>query len=377
MLLPCQSRLIRGIVHEKEAKLREGMRMMGLLEAPFYLAWFLTYGAVFLAVSLSITALTRPHLLHNSSPTLVFTYFFVFGLDIIGYCFVVSVLFDKARTASIAGVVLFFMGFFAYFAVNNDNAPLASKMWSCLLAPTAFGLGASLLAKYEAAGEGVNFNTFHQTLNDSEVSFAFVLAMMLLDLFLYIFMAFYLSNVVQQEYGVKRPWYFLCSLSYWKPADGVRERQDESERRSLLLDTTSNHRVSSAAEEDLPVREEPSQNLKHLEGEERCVKLRGLRKEFGDKVAVSGLDLTMYEGEIFVLLGHNGAGKTTTISMLTGLIPPTRGKFNPTKHGWFSPRLRMVKQGARTCMAQRSPMTWTLFGRALEFAPSTMFCLMS
>ena len=36
------------------------------------------------------------------------------------------------------------------------------------------------------------------------------------------------------------------------------------------------------------------------------------------KVAVNGLYLNMYDGQITVLLGHNGAGKTTTMSMLTG-----------------------------------------------------------
>lgn len=48
-------------------------------------------------------------------------------------------------------------------------------------------------------------------------------------------------------------------------------------------------------------------------------------KEFGPKKAVDGTSLTMYNGQIFALLGHNGAGKTTTISMLTGLIEPTAG----------------------------------------------------
>ena len=36
--------------------------------------------------------------------------------------------------------------------------------------------------------------------------------------------------------------------------------------------------------------------------------------------------MTMYNGQIFALLGHNGAGKTTTISMLNGMLEPTEGK---------------------------------------------------
>ena len=44
-----------------------------------------------------------------------------------------------------------------------------------------------------------------------------------------------------------------------------------------------------------------------------------------EKVAVDGLTLNMYEGQITALLGHNGAGKTTTMSMLTGFFPATSG----------------------------------------------------
>ena len=45
----------------------------------------------------------------------------------------------------------------------------------------------------------------------------------------------------------------------------------------------------------------------------------------GAKVAVDGLSLKIFKGQITALLGHNGAGKTTTISILTGLFPPSSG----------------------------------------------------
>jgi ABC-2 type transport system ATP-binding protein len=53
--------------------------------------------------------------------------------------------------------------------------------------------------------------------------------------------------------------------------------------------------------------------------------IRGLRKAFGDVVAVAGVDLEVARGECFGLLGPNGAGKTTTIEICEGLTPPDAG----------------------------------------------------
>ncbi|HEX9617624.1 MAG TPA: ABC transporter ATP-binding protein [Anaerolineales bacterium] len=52
----------------------------------------------------------------------------------------------------------------------------------------------------------------------------------------------------------------------------------------------------------------------------------GLRKTFGDKVAVADLTLNVERGEVFGFLGPNGAGKTTAVKMLLGLITPTAGQ---------------------------------------------------
>ncbi|MGV8965630.1 MAG: ABC transporter ATP-binding protein [Cellulomonas sp.] len=51
---------------------------------------------------------------------------------------------------------------------------------------------------------------------------------------------------------------------------------------------------------------------------ELAVEVRDLRKRYGDKLAVDGLDLAVHRGEIFAVLGPNGAGKTTTVEILEG-----------------------------------------------------------
>ena len=56
------------------------------------------------------------------------------------------------------------------------------------------------------------------------------------------------------------------------------------------------------------------------------IETKGLRKVFGNKVAVRDLSLTVERGEVFGFLGPNGAGKTTSVKMLSNLITPTGGE---------------------------------------------------
>ncbi|MFI6153920.1 ABC transporter ATP-binding protein [Kitasatospora sp. NPDC051170] len=59
---------------------------------------------------------------------------------------------------------------------------------------------------------------------------------------------------------------------------------------------------------------------------EYAVSVRGLRKSYGDRHAVQGLDLDVHRGEVFALLGPNGAGKTTTVEILEGVRQRTAGE---------------------------------------------------
>jgi ABC-2 type transport system ATP-binding protein len=65
-----------------------------------------------------------------------------------------------------------------------------------------------------------------------------------------------------------------------------------------------------------------------------ALRVAGLRKRFGDVVAVDGLDLTVAAGECFGLLGPNGAGKTTTIEICEGLTPPDEGVVEVLGQRW-------------------------------------------
>ena len=56
------------------------------------------------------------------------------------------------------------------------------------------------------------------------------------------------------------------------------------------------------------------------------LELVGLRKQFGELVAVDDFNLSIEEGELRGLIGPNGSGKTTLFNLITGFLPPSKGK---------------------------------------------------
>src|SRR5690348_4540825 len=63
-----------------------------------------------------------------------------------------------------------------------------------------------------------------------------------------------------------------------------------------------------------------------------AIAVSGLRKAFGDKVVLDGIDLSVPAGTVFSLLGPNGAGKTTTVNVLATLMSADAGTVRVAGH---------------------------------------------
>lgn len=300
-----------------------------------------TYFIMYAILAALITLITMGNIFKASQGLLVFFMFWLFGISSEAFAYLISVFFSRARTASTLGIILFLGGYFPYFAVSDVTYTLGTKTAACLLSPTAFGLALDQLSAFEDQGIGITFeNAMTLTRN---FQFGTALGMMVLDTLLYLVLAWYIDNVLPsrfREFGVARVWYFFVTPAYWREVFGIKTKASApivSEQSPLRRGVTSVNAMSSAPittnatqnskrkhngpPTDASFIETPDSSMQAKEREQRCVSVRGLRKEFstpdGIKVAVDDVNLTMYEGQIFALLGHNGAGKTTTISMLT------------------------------------------------------------
>ncbi|XP_011653436.1 ABC transporter A family member 1 isoform X3 [Cucumis sativus] len=308
------SRLISYYAFEKEEKIKEGLYMMGLKDWIFHLSWFISYAVQFSISAGIITLCTMHNLFKYSDKTVVFIYFFSFGLSAIMFSFLISTFFNRAKTAVAVGTLSFLGAYFPYYTVNDETVSMIVKTTASLFSPTAFALGSINFADYERARVGLRWSNMWRA--SSGVNFLVCLLMMFFDALLYCAIGLYMDKVLSRENGFGYSW--RCCL-----------RNFFLKKRTIVENQTPVECKIADAEISDSVVEAISLEMKQQELDGRCIQIRNLHKVYDTKMgkfcAVDSLQLTLYENQILALLGHNGAGKSTTISMLVGLFLPTAG----------------------------------------------------
>lgn len=278
-------------------------------------AWFVKY-LIYMFVTITLmTILLSVQWFGDKNPSSVFTYssatclwFFlmIYSVSSITFCFMISVLFSKASTASAVAALMWFITYSPYILLEQryETISTAVKILLSFFSNTAMGLGTSIIIRYEAMQEGIQWNNIFQPVNvDDELHLGNILFMLVVDAILYLSIALYVEKIFPGDYGMAEKWNYPFKKDFW---------------------------MGNQKKVPLEPNEETEIYNENFEGEPRNkiagVKIKNLKKVYDDgKVAVKGLNLQLYEDQVTVLLGHNGAGKTTTMSMLIGMIPPTSG----------------------------------------------------
>lgn len=141
------SRLVKSIVEEKETKMREVLKIMGLNDSIHQLAWLIVSVVVFFWIAVSSTLYVKATFLPYTDMGILFLFYFSFSLSLVTMSFVVSVFFSNAKLSAIAApVVLVFamLPKFIFFTYQTTEG-VSAKIAASLLSPVAFGFGADIL----------------------------------------------------------------------------------------------------------------------------------------------------------------------------------------------------------------------------------------
>src|SRR5215472_16712428 len=96
-----------------------------------------------------------------------------------------------------------------------------------------------------------------------------------------------------------------------------------------------------------------------------CIEARGLRKAFGETIALDGINLRVEEGHIVGLIGPNGAGKTNALDAMLGLIP-YQGELRVLGRDPWTERDRLMSEVAFIADVAVLPR-WIRVSRMLDY----------
>ena len=321
------------MVVEKESRSKEVMKIMGMSEGTYFLSYFVEYFIVNIVHCFTVGFFS--YLTFNKIPYFVHVlYLWLYGLDIFALAFFCQSFMDTTRLALIVTSLIYCLMLFLSAAVYDENIKTIYKTLASLFPPVNLLLGDFIFGKFEG-----KFYSFHQKdINETHLNYKISTCyiMFTVDFFIYLFLGYYLQNVIPHEYGMAKPFYFLFTPSYWC---GEKEKEDEQKIEIYNETTEENGKIKKEEDsisnnsifDDNPHKEDDNFQNEDLYRDrnknEDVFMLRNVTKVYDDgKMACNKISFNLFRNEIFALLGRNGAGKTSLINVLTGMYEATSGQ---------------------------------------------------
>jgi hypothetical protein len=268
-----QKQVINELISEKETKVRESLRMLGMGNASLIGSWYITYAMIFAVLCTVFVFTASLRIFAYSSFSLLWVFFWVWCMSFVAFAYVCQAFFDTARTGGIIGMLLSFAQWVLYTGLTSSGALTATQLRMLFLLPNcAFCSGVTLLAQFEGASKGANWGNLFIDVDGN--SMGLILGMLVLDTVLLTFLGWYFDHVLPKAYGAThRPW-FCCMPSFWTMS--VLDAQDPS------YDDTSGYAQlqGEVSVEKSDAVEQPTRALKQQAADGKCVQTIGLRKVY-------------------------------------------------------------------------------------------------
>ncbi|XP_059356413.1 glucosylceramide transporter ABCA12-like [Carassius carassius] len=318
---------VKKLVHERELRLHEYMKMMGVNPISHFFAWLIESAVFLLATVIILTIILKSGgILPRSNAFVLFLYLCDYGFSVLAISFLVSSFFDKTNIAGLSGSLIYVICFFPFIVLIHleDNLSFSVKSALSLFSPTCFSYASQYISRYEKQEEGIQWsNMYISPLAGDTSSFGWLCWLLLIDSVVYFIIGIYIRMVFPGKYGIAVPWYFPVTRSFWTDMFSCCSRMPKKIGRGLLF--TNMMHEQKTTDKSKGKSSLAGNGEEDFSGLPVGVSLYGLTKTYSNRHAVDNLNLSFYEGHVTSLLGHNGAGKTTTMSLLTGLFSPTSG----------------------------------------------------
>lgn len=210
--------------------------------------------------------------------------------------------------------IIYFIAYLPHSIIYNYAGGIRpyQKCLASLLSNVAFSMGCDIIGLYETKRQGINWKTFYESPvseDDDDVPLNVICLMLLLDAFIYMFLAWYIEGILPGTYGVRKPFYFPLQPSYWCGKEFARkyklsffDHYSPYKKIKAVLEAERKKRLKRGLHE---VEDEVIREPFEMNNEKIGIQIIDLHKIYsrGNNYALKGLTVNFYENEITSFLG--------------------------------------------------------------------------
>jgi ABC-type multidrug transport system ATPase subunit len=305
---------------ERELRVRDTLKIMGMYDSAYYFSMFITSLIVLIPSLIILCGILVATVFPSIDYSAFFWIFFQFAIACFPLPHISSLFVRSPSWAGFAAIgPLFLLAAIAILVSVVTTIPesdrIAASVVSLVGVQQAFDILCFFQANAYAEQATLRIDLTYRLPTGGAQAGSYS-SMCLLAAPLYWMMYLYLEAVFPGEQGVPRRWHFIFTRPYRYCFSSRGSNTASPTRKALQLEFQDILANFEPAAEDAVCAVE-TRNLTKI--------FPALRRIDLPKVAVNNLSMKMYEGQILALLGHNSAGKSTTLSMLTGCLEPTSG----------------------------------------------------
>ena len=303
---------------ERELRVRDTLKIMGMYDSAYYFSLFMSSLIVVIPSLVILSGVLVSTVFPDVDYKALISIFLQFAISCLPLPFITCLFVRSPSWAGFAaiGPLVLLMAIAIIVTVVtsiSESNRIPASLVSLVGVQQAFDILCTFQANAYDTQKSVKVDlTF--TLPEGGAQANSYSSMCLLDAVLYWMIFLYLEAIFPGEQGVPRRWHFIFTMPFRRcfPSKGT---------------AVPTRRALNVQDEEALANFEPAS-----EGSVCAVETQNLTKIFPalrridqPKVAVNNLSMKMYVGQIMALLGHNSAGKSTTLSMLTGCLEATSG----------------------------------------------------
>lgn len=201
------------IVREKETRIKESMRMMGMSDTSYWLSWYVYYTVVSTVIVFLSWLILLINVINYSNSFLILVFMLLYAQAVFAQILLISMFFESSKYSNIVGALIYFAFNLLGIPVQSGTANPTAKIILSIFPQVAMQQICTVFGNFEGSGVGLNFNNASEKIGN--YTYTAGVFMLIFSTIFWTLIAFYFDKVLPRQYGERLPACFCFKRKYY------------------------------------------------------------------------------------------------------------------------------------------------------------------